>query len=617
MTSITSVSPSDFGDSPIERPLTYPGKLPSTSGLLLADRFVAMHPERGRRLQQWRVELPVVEVLSERTLERPHLSYVLLRQNQTQVGQRIPVLAVGSNAAPAQLWRKFRNQGVDPVVPMVLAKVGNLTVGWSGHVSGPGYVAAVPVATPGATSCLFVLWVDRKQLELLDATEPNYHRIRLDGQDFPIELPSGDTLPYVYTYFGRWGHLLAEDGRPLRAPDAGSKPVEGALTEPELIAWLAARDLLPTGAVTPEEWVAAAGADAQLRSTARALWESRGHIGRDAILDGLVRAAGGSEEFLARVPAASYDAMLSPPPPGSDALRVTKTADDTDRRGEAVIRVSPRVRQRISGSHVIATFAGGPAAALARLDRHESVPDGLAEVDQVVRNAVGVEVGELVDVHPVSVRRMTMLDWLVGRPTYVTCRVQPGDLTIVEREVCLLDGLTLSLLGSVSGDEVVIEGIAPPGRTVPQVRIKAYEVSDSVQRRRELLHGGDADRRFPSALDALGVYPDLPWIFLDSSVRSALGIPPHLRLATVRVRCSRRYQLTKELREILLLLVLAFVGVVTVVENRSVQVALLALVSAMAAVIVVIRARSRLSQRLHRARNGAQVQTVAPRPRRG
>jgi hypothetical protein len=61
----------------------------------------------------------------------------------------------------------------------------------------------------------------------------------------------------------------------------------------------------------------------------------------------------------------------------------------------------------------------------------------VAEIDQVVRNAIGVEVGESVRLEPALVRRRRWPDFLIGTPNYVTGRMQVADLTTVERDVCL------------------------------------------------------------------------------------------------------------------------------------------------------------------------------------
>lgn len=132
--------------------------------------------------------------------------------------------------------------------------------------------------------------------------------------------------------------------------------------------------------------------------------------------------------------------------------------------------------------------------------------------------------------------------------------------------------------------------------------MKAFQTTAETRERREDLHGGDLSSRFPSSLDALAVSPDLPWIFLDSATRTALGLGAQ-KLATVRLRASRRFQLRKELREMLLLIGLAFFGLVSILKNPVAQVIGLAALVLFVAAVVVVRMRGRLVQEIRLSQN--------------
>ncbi|MGP3637196.1 hypothetical protein ACTU45_28285 [Streptomyces sp. 24-1644] len=188
---------------------------------------------------------------------------------------------------------------------------------------------------------------------------------------------------------------------------------------------------------------------------------------------------------------------------------------------------------------------------------------------------------------------------LFGPLNYVTCRIQDGDRASAEHEVCLLDALTLELIGVSSGDDIVLEGFPDENGVVPVLELKAIRTSEEVQERRKELHGGDMTSRYPSSLDALGTYPDLPWAFLDRRLWSGLGVEGQW-LATVRIRCSRTYQLKKELREMVFLLGLAFIGVVSVLDSNTWRIASLAVLVLLTGTLVSMRLRSRLTQRARR-----------------
>lgn len=89
---------------------------------------------------------------------------------------------------------------------------------------------------------------------------------------------------------------------------------------------------------------------------------------------------------------------------------------------------------------------------------------------------------------------------------------------------------------------------------VESLPLKALAAPDTLYAMRTAIEGGGFEALVPSAFDALGVYPDhLPWIYIDGYRRLALGLGDQ-RLATVRVRASRSFQLRRELREMLLVL---------------------------------------------------------------
>ncbi|WP_188192325.1 hypothetical protein [Nonomuraea sp. SYSU D8015] len=189
-----------FQDDPISRPLTYPGRIPATSGVLFDDTYIPLRPVDDSPPEEW-------EAAGER------LGALLSRGGFPPLDERHPVVAVGSNAAPSQLLRKFLDHAVRPLVPMTLADAPGVAPGVSAHVSRWGYVPAAPIETPGESSRLFVLWLDEEQLAALDLTEPNYERRPLRH---PITLESGAGHPPPSAYTGRHGCLAGPDGRPRR-----------------------------------------------------------------------------------------------------------------------------------------------------------------------------------------------------------------------------------------------------------------------------------------------------------------------------------------------------------------------------------------------------------------
>lgn len=122
-----------LAEAPRDHPLLYPGAWPADSGLLDGDRL-----------------LPLDRLRHE---------------------DRVPVLAVGSNASPAQLRHKMAEYGITSPIPMVRTRVTGIDIGVSAHVSLLGYVSASPVDAPSAVRELFVTWLDAEQLAVIDASE--------------------------------------------------------------------------------------------------------------------------------------------------------------------------------------------------------------------------------------------------------------------------------------------------------------------------------------------------------------------------------------------------------------------------------------------------------------
>ncbi|MFK0020936.1 hypothetical protein [Streptomyces sp. NPDC090798] len=212
-----------LAEAPREHPLSYPGARPEESVLLDGDRL-----------------LP----LTRRVYE-----------------DRVPVLAVGSNACPAQLRHKMAQSGVSGTIPMVKTRVRGLGVGVSAHVSPMGYVSASPFHTPGAVGELFLTWLDATQLAVVDASEGvavaegAYGRAWLPASDVRIELDSGELLPGACVYVNRRGVLHNGSGTPR--PHPGERPLLASL----LAGSAPLRELFGE---TPEEFCARARGDAAL-----------------------------------------------------------------------------------------------------------------------------------------------------------------------------------------------------------------------------------------------------------------------------------------------------------------------------------------------------------------
>jgi hypothetical protein len=85
---------------------------------------------------------------------------------------RTPLLAYGSNAAPAVLARKLGGE-TEPV-PVVRAVLAEFDVVYSAHIAAYGSVPATLRRSPGTELFAFVAYLTPDQLQLVSKTEPNY-----------------------------------------------------------------------------------------------------------------------------------------------------------------------------------------------------------------------------------------------------------------------------------------------------------------------------------------------------------------------------------------------------------------------------------------------------------
>ncbi|WP_327661570.1 MULTISPECIES: hypothetical protein [unclassified Streptomyces] len=214
---------------PALTPLSYPGRPVTAPALLRGDELLDLDVER--ELPRWTAD-------------------------------RTPVLAVGSNAAPAQVAYKLKKLGLPVVVPMVPLPTRGIGVGCSAHIGRNGYVAAAPYPDPRAARTLVVSWLDAAQLKAVDATElPNYRRTTVPGAP----------VPGLQMYVGEHG-VLVDPG--TGAPRAGGGDQAGLLSalmaaSPELAALLGP---------APRDWVRRAAASPAVREEGTRILRSGGTI---------------------------------------------------------------------------------------------------------------------------------------------------------------------------------------------------------------------------------------------------------------------------------------------------------------------------------------------------
>jgi hypothetical protein len=128
---------------------------------------------------------------------------------------RVAVLAAGSNAAPGQLARKYRNFAGEAVIPVLSGWVEGLASVYVAALSPYGAVPAMLHRAQAMRARLFVTLLDEPTLRRMHETEEEgvaYHFRRLDG--LAMMLDGGGTLDAVYAYIGDNGPM-GHEGAPL------------------------------------------------------------------------------------------------------------------------------------------------------------------------------------------------------------------------------------------------------------------------------------------------------------------------------------------------------------------------------------------------------------------
>lgn len=577
----------DYGPDPSKDPLAYPGRWMTKDALMVGDALLPMRLVKGRRLPQARVGIGVTESQGIRRAAPGHipLRQALLDLNVARIEDRVPHIAVGSNANPVRLLGKLRSLHVSDVVPITIARVSGISIRFLTRISHYEAYPTTPCLEASSAAPdlqLVIAWLTFHQSSAIASTEVGYDSActHLTGS-ICVELANGERLEEAVMYWGQGQTWEDQAGNGLQlcvSPKDGSV-VE--LTQEQL------QILITRGE-------AQKGQSAQRPFTDVMDWSLTRPYGNQ----------GGCDD-LGWVDSASTDGPIQ-----MDSYRVLPSAAVENREGDSWVSMHPEdaVAASIASKWVLVTRAGlpgpdglpvTPSGLIARVKTDSSLPRGSIQVDQQIRDGLGVEIREVVHVAPVSHKRHWLGELLAPSPTYVVCRIQFAELVGAERNVALVDEVALKIAGAESGDEVVIEGLTAPSSSrrpaaVRTLRCRAIPVDASFQDARRALAGGDSESRFPDASTALGVYPDLPWIYLDQDARQALGINNN-KLAVVRVRSSRRHLLAREIREIILLLAVTVLGLMTITDSAIVRVSLLVVVASGATFVVVHRLRRRIS----------------------
>ncbi len=218
---IAQIPPRAYDDEALSRALGYPWARPGGS-YLLSDGEVVLLSEQSK---------------GERDRS--------LRKFAAADGERLPILAFGSNAAPATLKRKFGHfpDAEDRAVLAMTGRLHDFDVGASAQPALYGSMPATLFPSAGTAASATVLWVTPVQLTQLAWSELSYSIGELRT---PFEADDGgEHFDEVLAFVSRFGAVCL-DGDPVALaaiPAAGRTAL--ALTQRELL------DAVATLAIEP------------------------------------------------------------------------------------------------------------------------------------------------------------------------------------------------------------------------------------------------------------------------------------------------------------------------------------------------------------------------------
>ena len=198
---------------PYDHPDIYPGPRPSSS--FLYHNGIAHRIEERENIP---VEKQVVHYargeevsgsLAFSTPEQYTVEELLMTEGLSPIENRIPLLAYGSNVCLAQLRYKFSlNPDLSDFILYYRAELKDTDIVAGSFLAPYGALPAVIAPVDGAKVEVWVTFVDREQLELLNRTEGGY--VLREHLNKKLTLKTGETFEKVYAYYYPHAYLREE-----------------------------------------------------------------------------------------------------------------------------------------------------------------------------------------------------------------------------------------------------------------------------------------------------------------------------------------------------------------------------------------------------------------------
>lgn len=178
-----------------------------------------------------------VELLSE--LEEPARERAIERFSAPVAG-RVPLLAIGSNASPETLQRKFAHFAdvADRTALVVTGRLHDFDVGFAAQPALYGALPATIFPSPGTAVATALLWLTPTQFTQLTWSELSYQLGRLRTR-FTVD-DADERFDEVLAFVSRWGALCLDGAPPALAAVAAEGRSALALTQEQALDRVAA-----------------------------------------------------------------------------------------------------------------------------------------------------------------------------------------------------------------------------------------------------------------------------------------------------------------------------------------------------------------------------------------
>jgi len=472
MTMIRELDPPlDSGESAAELcslseyPELYPGEPEKSSYLYHRGRVWQISIERGQRITKARVAW-------HDSAGRPRqssLPNLLLRLGATRITDRIPVLAIGSNSYPRQIHDKLHNTATEDTIPVLQGTLTGAEIVFCPYLAERGYLPVTLRKEVGAKSIASLQLLSNAQLTQIGETERNYWFISLKGLEgitFTID-GSQESLSEFYGYWHpRWlgyvGELPPICAGTVAASSYPSAEIARIKSERDLLVELGAEfsqpnlqslyqhseSDLPLNKFTDRESVLTFLADKSIDN----------QPGVPIIQEADVSKYGEIySEFGHDLPRNGFVVRPTPVSRTGAALREPIAFVDKD-----------TISERNLGSRGVAyhVHEGGTTALPVKIK--ELAPgtqdDGIKRIclDQMMRDGLGVAIGEHCDIAPLRLSFTQKLRYIVGKPfstRWFAGRAVSSATPIMERPLCWLDQSLMDAVGVEPGGSVVLMSV--------------------------------------------------------------------------------------------------------------------------------------------------------------